>query len=298
MKYALFLGCTIPIRAQNYEISARKVANVLGIEFVDIEDFACCGFPVESADEDTAVLLAARNLAIASSLNLNICTFCSACAVSLTKTNDRIIKDIDFRNRVNNQLKQFGKEYKTNIKVKHIARVLYEDVGIKVIEKHIKKPLTNLKFAAHYGCHYIKPKEIFEGFEDPENPKSLDELIRVTGATVVDYEDRLRCCTGAILAAESNITFLAAAKKLRAVKNAGADALVTICPFCSVIYEDNQKNIEQKVQEVFNLPILFYTQVLGLALGIDQKELGFRLQKVKVDGLLGRITEQKAAVAS
>ncbi len=289
MKYALFLGCTIPARALNYEIAGRKVANALGIEFADVEDFACCGYPVEATSEETAELLAARNLAIASSMGLNICTLCSACGGILTKVNERFVNDKDFKSKTNLKLKQIGKEYQTNISVKHFTRILHEDVGTAKIKNYIKKPLNKLRLAAHYGCHYIKPSALFHKFDNPENPRSLDELLKVTGAEVINYENKKLCCTGSILGARSAITYSAAAAKLSVLKAAGADAMVSICPFCSVIYEDNQRNIEKQLNMSFNLPVLFFPQVLGLALGIDNRELGFRFQKIIIDDLLAKI---------
>lgn len=292
MKYGLFLGCTIPIRAQNYEIAVRKVAEVLGIELVNIEDFACCGYPVESTNEETATLLAARNLAIASSQGLNICTLCSACTGVMTKINKKLSSDEVFRKEANEKLKKIGKEYTAKIEVKHFTRILYEDIGTEKVKASIKKELSSLRLAAHYGCHYLKPSDIYEKFDNPENPESLDELIKITGASAIDYEGKTVCCSGAILGAEADITYKVAGGKLTAVKSAGADALISICPFCSVIYEDNQRNIESKLGTAVNLPVLFYPQVLGLALGIDQKELGFRMNKVRVNELLAKIGDE------
>jgi heterodisulfide reductase subunit B len=289
MKYAIFLGCTVPVRAQNYEISARKVAEILGIELINIEDFACCGYPIKSTDEETCLLLAARNLAIASQEKLNLCTLCSACTGVLTEVNEKLSSDDEFREKINKELAHIGKKYTPGIKVKHFTRMLYEDVGTEAIKKQIKKGLNKLKLAAHYGCHYLKPSEIYQSFDDSENPKSLDELIEVTGAEAVNYENKKMCCGGAILGVDENITLTMASKKLSAVKKVGVDALVSICPFCSVIYEDNQRKVESKIETELNLPVLFYPQVLGLAFGVDQKELGFRMNKVRANELIAKI---------
>lgn len=284
MKYALFLGCTVPVRAQNYELSARKVAGVLGIELVDVPEFSCCGFPVKSTHAPTTLLIAARNLSIASSFGVDVCTLCSACSAVLTETNVKLSED----SRLRRELRQIGGDYRNGIKVKHFARILWEDVGIERIRTKITKKLTSLRLAAHYGCHYFKPKEIY-GFDEPEDPRSLDELIKVTHAMILDYEDKKTCCGGSILGVDEDVALQIAKKKLDSLHKEDADALVSICPFCSIMYEDNQRKIESKFENRYDLPVLYYPQLLGLALGIDPKELGFRMNKVKLEKLLSKL---------
>lgn len=284
MRYALFLGCTVPVRAQNYELSARKVAEVLGIELVDIPEFSCCGFPVKSTHAPTTLLIAARNLAIASNLGLDVCTLCSSCGSTLTEANMKLSEDAEFRS----ELRRMGKDYQNRIEVKHFARILWEDVGIERLKYKIKKKLTALKLAPHYGCHYLKPKEIF-GFDEPEDPKSLDELIEATYAMALDYENKKICCGGAILGIDEDDALQIAKKKLDSVRATDADALISICPFCSIMYEDNQRKIESKFGNTYELPVIYYPQLLGLALGIDPKELGFRMNKVKLEKLLSKL---------
>ena len=206
MRYALFLGCTVPIRNMNYELSARKVAAKLGIEFADSDDFACCGFPLKGMDQHTALLMAARNLAVAEAKGLDICALCTACSVTLTEANKQLTEDADLRAKINNELKATGgKEYQGTIKVRHIARALYEGVGVAGLQSAVKTKLSGFRFAAQYGCHYMKPSEVFDGFEDAENPKTLDALIQATGAEAVDYASKLQCCGGGILAADEQI---------------------------------------------------------------------------------------------
>jgi heterodisulfide reductase subunit B len=284
MKYALFLGCTVPVRAQNYELSARRVAEAYGIELVDVDEFSCCGFPVKSTHAPTTSLIAARNLALASSLRLDICTLCSSCCSTLTEVNDKLTED----NGLRRELREIGKEYRAPIRVKHFARVLWEDVGLAKIEPSVTKKLSPLKVAAHYGCHYLKPREIF-GFDEPEDPESLDELIRATGAATVDYENKKICCGGAILGIDEDDALRIAKTKLDSVKEAQADALISICPFCSIMYEDNQRKVAAKFETEYNLPVLYYPQLLGLALGIDPKDLGIRMNKVKLEDLLSKL---------
>lgn len=289
MKTALFLGCTIPVRGQNYEIAARKVAQKLNIDFIDIEEFSCCGFPVKSTDSQTSLLIAARNLAIASKQKLPITTLCNACTSVLTEARKELDANKEMREKINKELKKIGLEYKSGVTIKHFNRLLYEDIGLEKIKQFVEKDLSKLKLSIHYGCHYLRPHELYDCFDDAENPKTVDELVKITGATVVDYKTKLECCGGAILGVEEDIALAMANKKLDEISKKKVDGLITICPFCSIMYEDNQRKIEAKFEAEYNLPVLYYPQVLGLAFGFDKKELGFRLNKVKAEKLLEKI---------
>jgi heterodisulfide reductase subunit B len=287
VEYSIFLGCTVPVRARNYELSARKVANALGVKLTDIEGFVCCGFPIKSVHHETFLLTAASNLIAAEEKGANICTLCSACTAVLTETNTLLGENDKLRAEV---LKKLGKgqDYKfgKKTKVKHFARILYEEVGIEKIKEMTKARLSGLRVAPHYGCHYLKPSGIYDDFDDPEHPKTLGELISATGATPVDFENRNLCCGAGVLAMNENVAFAMTGKKLASIKEAGADAMALICPFCSVMYDNNQPAIEERFARHYGLPVLYYPQLLGLALGIPSKELGFAMNRVKVDAVL------------
>ncbi|MCJ7593288.1 MAG: CoB--CoM heterodisulfide reductase iron-sulfur subunit B family protein [Desulfobacterales bacterium] len=291
MKYALFLGCTIPARSRNYELSARKVAGKLGIELVDIEKFICCGFPIKSADLRSAMILGAYNLALAEKNGLDLCTLCSSCASALTEVAHHLSEDERAREEINANLSRLGLQYKGGVKVRHFARVLYEEVGPEELKKHFTKSLEGLRVASHYGCHYLKPSEIYENFDQVEDPHTLDELVALTGATVVDYPNKKRCCGGPILPVDEKTSLAVAKEKLDDIAEAGADAINLICPFCSVMYDSNQKGIETAFNAAYNLPVLYLTQILGLAMGFDRKELGLNMNVVKTKELLARFYE-------
>lgn len=286
MKYALFLGCTIPVRGQNYEMSAREVAKKIGIEFVDITDFSCCGFPVKSTNVEASLVIAARNIAIAAKKGEKICTLCNACTSVLTEANKELSENKELRGKINKELAKIGLEFKPGVEIKHFSRILYEDIGIDKIREKIVKDLSKLSMSVHYGCHYLRPSELYDCFDDAENPSTVEDFVAVTGVKVVDYKNKLECCGGAILGVEEDIALSMAKRKLDNVTANKVDALVTICPFCSIMYEDNQRKIESKFNVEYNLPVLYYPQVLGLALGIDQKKLGFRLNKIKAKAVL------------
>ncbi len=288
MKYAVFLGCTIPARARNYEMSAMRVAERLGIEFTHINDFACCGFPVRSTKQAFADALAARNLGIAESQGLDICVLCSACSAVLAEVNHAMKTDPARNSVINHHLEAIGRSYHGTVSVRHLTRILFEDIGIETIRKHLKFDLTALFVAPHYGCHYLKPSDAHGAFDDPEHPSSIGELIRATGASAVDL-DRKHCCGGAVLAVNNDITYRLAAQKLESATHHGSDCMCVICPFCSVIYDDNQKPIEQHLSREFDLPVLYLTQLIGLAMGFDPKELGLNMNKVKAARILEKI---------
>ena len=289
MTYALFLGCTVPVRALNYELSVRKVAAKLGMEFVDVEDFLCCGYPIGAVGEDAAAAMAARNLAIAGSRNLSIACLCSACSGFLSETKRKLEEDGALLGRVNELLSPLGLRYEGNVEVRHFVRLLLDDVGEEKISKHIRMPLGSLSVAVHYGCHYLRPRSHAEGAEDPENPDSLERLVRMTGAQTVTYENFLGCCGGGILGIKEQAALGVARRKLDAVAQAQADSLITICPFCSVMFEGNQKKIEKTREAKYDLPVLYYPQLLGLAMGLNPDDLGFKMNRIKAKALLEKI---------
>jgi len=290
-KYALFLGCTIPVRAQNYEMSTRKIAEKLGVELIHIPNFSCCGYPVSSLDNETAIEMAARNLALAEKEGADLCAICTACTGVLTETAQELNQDAEKRARVNESLKEIGLEYKGTVQVKHLGRVLFEEVGAEKIAEQVVRPLEGWKIAPHYGCHFLKPAEIYEGFDSAENPQSLDRLIEATGASSMDYNKKLNCCGGALLAVDEQTALKISKEKLDQLKEMQADAICLICPFCSVMYESNQKKIEKTFETEYNLPVLFYPQLLGLAMGMEPKELGLNMNRVRPKDLLERLPE-------
>jgi heterodisulfide reductase subunit B len=300
MKYALYPGCTVLGRARNYEMAARAIANFLGIEFIDLNDFECCGFPVKSVHYETFLMMAAQNILAAEDKGLDICTLCSACNSSLTEVNKHLIEHFDEKARILATLKKQGINYRMgrNIVVKHFVKILYEDIGISEIEEYIKKRLTNLNIAAHYGCHYLKPTDIYVNPEDPENPHSLDELINMTGANSINYDEKMKCCGAGVLAINEDLAYSIARSKLKELSDlrpslhhegGKIDAIVLMCPFCSVMFDDNQKKIGQKFQEEYNIPVIYYPQLLGLALGIDEKSLGLKMNRVSTKNLLEKL---------
>jgi len=280
LKYLLFLGCAIPYRVSSYEISARKVAAKLGLEIVEMPDYNCCGLPLDPASHDIMLTLAARNICIAEQEGLNIMTLCPGCAGTLRKVNKLLKEDKHERDRVNAYLKELGLEFKGTIQVKHLMQVLAEDVGFEKIKECVQRPLTNLSVAEHNGCHVVRPQKHI-GFDDPENPRILKSLIEVTGARCLDYLDETECCGAPVVGVNDKIPLSLARDKLAHMKGVGAQAVITVCPFCHMMFDTNQSRIERMFNEMYSMPVLHYPQLLGLAMGFKPEELA--LKDLKVD---------------
>jgi heterodisulfide reductase subunit B len=288
-KYLIFLGCAIPYRVSAYEISARKILQELGVELVEMPEFNCCGLPLDPVSHETMLILAARNIALAEQKGLNIIALCPGCAGTLKKVNKMLKEDKKLREEINSRLKEAGLEFKGTVDAKHIMQVLIEDVGLDRIKKSVVKPLTMLKVAEHNGCHILRPKE-FIGFDDPEDPKTLKALIEATGAECLDYMDETECCGAPSVGVSDKVALALARDKFNHVKSVGAQALVTICPFCHIMYDTNELRIERMFNEVYSIPVLHYTQLLGLAMGMTPEELAFNDLRVDVSKLLQQVT--------
>ena len=289
-KYLIFLGCAVPYRVSSYEISARKVLQKLGVELVEMPEFNCCGLPLDPVSHETMLILAARNLALAEQQGLNILTLCPGCAGTLKKVNKILKEDKELREQINDHLKESGLEFKGNVETKHILQVLMEDVGLEKIRKAVVNPLTKLKVAEHVGCHLLRPKE-YIGFDDPEDPKTLKRLIEATGATFLDYINETECCGAPSVGVSDKVALQLARDKLNHVKMVEAQALITICPFCHIMFDTNELRIERMFSETYGIPVLHYPQLLGLAMGIPPEELAFKELRVDTSKILQVIKE-------
>lgn len=287
--YALFLGCTIPARQPNYELSARRALAKLGIELVDVANMTCCAPPpVQSVDLETSLAVAAYNICLAEEADLNLVTLCSGCFESLAMTNAMLKDDEQLKAKINRILSQAGKEFLGSKEVKHFLQVLMEDVGLKRLKQSVSKPLSNLKVAAFYGCHALRPSELLK-LDDPERPSLLENLIEILGAQSVEYRNKLKCCGGLLRGYSDDLALNLAREKLANTTKAGADCIATLCPFCFVALDIGQMQVKSKFQETYDMPVLHYSELLALALGIDPKELALQTHKIKTDKVLNKI---------
>lgn len=283
MRYLYYPGCTIPYRQNAYEASAKAVARVLGVELVTMSQFNCCGLNTEAVDQSAAELLAARNLAIAEESGLDLVTLCSGCYKTLSVANARIKGRQD---EVNEALARIGRKYCGSAKVLHFFQVLVSQVGYAPISHAIVRGFQGLKVATHVGCHAIRPSQ-YVGADDAEVPIRLDETVRLTGAETVDYLDKNGCCGAPLLAMSEKLGMEMGREAIRRMKEAGAEAVVCICPFCHIMFDVMQAKMQEEFGERYELPSIYLTQLLGLAMGLEPEVVGLQENQVNCDKIIG-----------
>jgi heterodisulfide reductase subunit B len=284
MNYALFLGCTIPARLTQYESSSRAVLKTLGVELIDIKEFACCGYPVRNIDFKASILAAARNIALAEKENLPMLILCK-CGFGTLKHAAHILKeDPSLRNEINTILKKEGLAYTKGVEMKHLLSVLYHDIGTDAIKEKIIRPYKDLKIATHYGCHALRPSEITH-FDDPVNPTLFDTLVALTGAESIDWEKRLDCCGAPLTGVNDDLSMDLTQKKLANAKEAGADFLCDACSYCHIQFDTVQGMMNTASGNNTRLPAILYPQLLGLSLGIDGDTLGLGMNTIDITSI-------------
>ncbi len=278
MKFSYFPGCSLLATAKEYDMSMREVFDTIGVELVELEDWNCCGATAAYAvDRPLSIALPARNLALAEEMKMDIIAPCAACYHFLARTNEMLKTKPDLKEKVNEVLRTIGLEYRGEIEVRHPLEIFVtpsmEPILDKIKEK-VVHPLTGLKVAPYYGCLFLKPPS-FCKFDDPENPKSLDTLLKTVGATIVSWgRYGTRCCGGALQMIHEETMLELSKNILMKAKEYGADCVVTACPFCHLNLDMKQGEISSKYDLDIGIPILYFSQLLGLALGIKPKKLG------------------------
>lgn len=272
MKYAYYPGCSLEKTQRGYDESVREIFKALDQELVEIEDWNCCGATMYmSVRETVSLAVSARNLALAERMGLDILAPCSSCFTILSKTN-RILNQIPEMHRdVNEALAEGGLAYKGATRVRHPVDILMNDIGIETIKSRCQRNLNGLKIAPYYGCQIVRPDKTFD---DRENPVLMDRMFAACGAEMVYFPMKVRCCGGMLMT-----TFEETALKLNkeilqcAIEN-GAEAIVTTCPLCHINLEGYQDRINKVHGTAFNIPILYFTQLLGIAFGLSSQKLG------------------------
>jgi len=295
MEYALFLGCTIPARLNQFESSSRAVLGKLGVVLIDIREFNCCGYPLRNLSFRTFVLSSARNLALAEKQNLNVMTLCKCCYGSLKKVDHLMKENPSLRKGINETLERESLRYEGGIEVKHFLSVLYHEVGIESIREKMERSYDGLKIATHYGCHVLRPSQIVQ-FDDPVAPSLFDQLVEVTGAESIDWTSKLECCGAPVWGVNDDLSMDLTRKKLHDGKQSGAEYLCAACPYCHIQFDTVQKAILSQRGADDQLPSILYPQLLGLTMGIDGETLGLGVNQVPIDGLEGFLSDTPSAV--
>ena len=293
--YAYFPGCSSSEgTASAYGESIKAISGAIGMELVEMEDWNCCGStPYYSTDELGSLCVAARNMALAEKAEQELVTPCSSCYNILNRVNTQLKEYPDLRAKVKECLAEAGLEYNGGVKVRHLFEVVHTDIGFNVIASKIVTPLKGLKVAAYYGCQLIRPES---DFDDPNNPRSLEALVTSLGTESVPFPFKDRCCGGALVIPELDLTLGLLHKVLDSAANGGAQCLVTVCPLCQTNLDAYQDMVNKRFKTNYNLPVLFFTQLIGVALGISSKALALDKAIVSAEKVLLPFT--KAAVAA
>ncbi len=283
MRHAIFLGCNIPARVQQYETSARAVLRQVDVQLVDIREFNCCGYPLRNTDQQAFLFSSAVNLALAENAGLDILSLCKCCFGSLKEAEHILKEEGDLQAEINRLLAQRGLKYTGKPQIKHLLSVLYHDVGLETIKSKISRQYNGFKIATHYGCHALRPSKITR-FDDPVAPTIFDQLVEVTGARSVDWNAKLECCGAPVLGINDDLSMNLTDRKLANGKKAGADYLCSACPYCHLQFDTVQKMmVSQNGHDP--LASVLYTQLLGLCMGIDEKTLGIDMNQLDLSNI-------------
>ena len=284
MKYALFHGCQIPARVQQYAEATAAGCDRLGIELVEMAAFNCCGYPARNTDRRAYVLSAAKNLALAERAGLEMLVMCKCCYGSLKKAAYFLNQDSDLKADINRRLAKENLEYKNKTRVKHLLSVLYHDVGLERIKENITKSYSGLQIAVSYGCHALRPSTVTE-FDDPVSPKIFDELVEATGAFSVPWTRKLDCCGAPLTGINDRLAMDMAKKKIASAREAGAQFICTACPYTQLQFDGVQLRMAAQSNNGEPLAPILYPQLLGLCMGIDQKTLGISKNEIDLSNI-------------
>ena len=292
MNYQYYPGCSVKGTAKPYEESLLAVFDALGVDVTELQDWNCCGATAYmSVDGPQSLALASRNLAMADSDGGgDLITPCNACYLVLNKAQKQLADNPDRRARVCNAMKNVGLDYKGTTKVRHIIEVLAHDIGPEGIKEKVTAPLEGLNVAPYYGCQIVRPYALFD---DQHNPTTMDHLIAASGAKVVDYAFKTRCCGGSQTGTIPDVGLDLVHQLLREAKDSGADVIATVCPLCQF----NMEAYQDRIQDRYGLgpiPVVYITQIIGAALGIPANELGLDKCIVPAADLLTRRTADVA----
>ena len=261
LRYGYYPGCSLEATAKEYDQSMRAAAGMLNVDLVEMEDWNCCGASSgHTTDHRLSLALPARNLALAEKEGLDMAVACAACFLRFKQTNHELRADDSLRQEIE---KIIGMSYKGTVEVRHLLDIFSREVGLEEIKNRVKKSLNGLKLAAYYGCYLVRPPEITR-FDDPENPRLMDDLLKTLGAEPVEWTHKVECCGGNLLLARADIVVKLVGDICQAAKEAGAAAVVTACPLC-------QANLDIRQPDPEKIPILHFSELLGLALGADEK---------------------------
>jgi len=290
MKYAFFPGCVSKGACPELYQSVMQVYPQLGIDLEEMTTASCTGAGVlQEKDEKLGDVLNARTFALAEQQGLPIMTICSTCQGVMSQANHRLTNRPKYLQEINEILQEEGLHYRGGTTIKHFLWILLEDVGEDALRKEITKPLNGLRAAPFYGCYIQRPTEALDFEEYPDRGKSLERIIEILGAEVVDFPGKTRCCGFPILTINKINSLSMVATHTQDAKSHGADIMVTPCPLCHLNLDGMQTQAASQHNTSINLPILHLPQLLGLAMGMDPKTLGLKRNLISPALALARI---------
>lgn len=292
LKFALYPGCAAQGATPELYQSTMAILGRLGLEVVELKAAACCGAGVVTeAEPEVALAINARTFAQAERLGLDVMTICGTCQGVMGSANKHLKGDAALLERINGLLTREGLRYDGRVQVKHLLWIVVRELGLSKLREQVKVPLTELRIAPFYGCYILRPSWDL-GFDDPENPTSLEKIIAALGGEPVSYAGRTKCCGFPIILEKESIAMAMNGNNLKEAKEHGAQAMVTPCPLCHMSMDIYQERAGKAVQAKLDLPVLHLPQLIGLAMGIPAKQLGFGRHIVPVDEIV-RIRDKK-----
>ncbi|MGD0337755.1 MAG: CoB--CoM heterodisulfide reductase iron-sulfur subunit B family protein [Bacteroidota bacterium] len=271
MKYAYYPGCSAESTARDQYMSVQEVSKALNIELVEPNGWTCCGStPAHHTDKLLSIALPAANLLMAKKMGLDMVVFCAACYNRMKVANHEIRINPKMRKEIAAILRE---DYDGSVKVHHFVELLIKDVGVKKLQEAFSHSLDGLKVASYYGCLLVRPHEVTD-FDDPENPTIMDSLITIMGGESIDWPSKVECCGGGFALTRTDIVIELSNSILGMAKAAGAQCIAVACPMCQVNLDLRQIDINRTISKVYNIPIVYITQLIGLCLGISPEKLG------------------------
>ncbi|MDP6524453.1 MAG: CoB--CoM heterodisulfide reductase iron-sulfur subunit B family protein [Kiritimatiellia bacterium] len=286
MKYAFFPGCSLESTAWDLDKSARAVCKALEIELIDIPGWSCCGStPAHVSNASLATALPAMNLQKAADMGMPITTVCASCYGRLRVANQKINDSDEERERVGRII---GKPYDGKVEVHHLLDVIVNKLGSEAVADKVERKLSGMKVACYYGCLLSRPPEAV-AFDNPEHPSVMEKLVAMTGAEAIEWPYKTECCGASLSISNSDVVGRLSHRLLSMVRRAGAECVVVACPLCQVNLDLRQADATAAHGKLPETPILYFTQLLGLALGLPEEELGLEALMVSAAPLLSMV---------
>lgn len=287
MKYVYFPGCSLESTGAPYQTSISAILDILNLEFEELKDWNCCGSTAYMSFNETATFaISARNLALAQKQGNEIVAPCSACFLILNKTNTYLKESPELKGKIDIALNEAGLKYDGGVKVRYLLDVIVQDVGYEQISDMVKVKLDGLKVAPYYGCMIVRP-ECKLG--DSEMPTFFDKLISTLGAEPVYFPMKTRCCSGALSITKEDLGLEMVKNILLCAVQNEADCIATCCPLCQINLDAYQKKINKQFNQNFSIPVVYFTQLMGIAFGISTKKLALDKTIVPTNSILKKI---------